>query len=126
MTPPSSPSWPRSSRPSTCPTSPLSATRTPGLRKRAQWEQVWEQQREEDRIGQRLDIKVPPKYTGADFLQEVPPPPPPVPDRTPPRAPELQTPGVGVSARLAVLRECEGSGSRQPHKVPAHPYRSPL
>nr|WP_037681331.1 hypothetical protein [Streptomyces griseus] len=32
-----------------------------GLRKRAQWEQVWEQQREEDRTGQRLDIKVPPK-----------------------------------------------------------------
>ncbi|MER5401422.1 BREX-2 system adenine-specific DNA-methyltransferase PglX [Streptomyces sp. NPDC002599] len=41
-----------------------------GLRKRAQWEQVWEQQREEDRTGQRLDIKVPPKYTGADFLKQ--------------------------------------------------------
>ncbi|MEU3196036.1 BREX-2 system adenine-specific DNA-methyltransferase PglX [Streptomyces sp. NPDC006996] len=40
-----------------------------GLRKRAQWEQVWEQQREEDRTGKRLDIKVPPKYTGADFLK---------------------------------------------------------
>ncbi|MFE0962225.1 BREX-2 system adenine-specific DNA-methyltransferase PglX [Streptomyces fungicidicus] len=40
-----------------------------GLRKRAQWEQVWEQQREEDRTGQRLDIKVPPKYTSADFLK---------------------------------------------------------
>ncbi|MEU0680283.1 BREX-2 system adenine-specific DNA-methyltransferase PglX [Streptomyces albogriseolus] len=40
-----------------------------GLRKRAQWEQVWEQQREEDRIGKRLDIKVPPKYTSADFLK---------------------------------------------------------
>ncbi|MGW2746810.1 BREX-2 system adenine-specific DNA-methyltransferase PglX [Streptomyces sp. NPDC001450] len=40
-----------------------------GLRKRAQWEQVWEQQREEDRTGQQLDIKVPPKYTGADFLK---------------------------------------------------------
>ncbi|GAA0632078.1 BREX-2 system adenine-specific DNA-methyltransferase PglX [Streptomyces thermocarboxydovorans] len=38
-----------------------------GLRKRAQWEQVWEQQREEDRTGKRLDIKVPPKYTSADF-----------------------------------------------------------
>lgn len=38
-----------------------------GLRKRAQWEQVWEQQREEDRTGQRLDIPVPPKYTSADF-----------------------------------------------------------
>ncbi|WRZ45200.1 BREX-2 system adenine-specific DNA-methyltransferase PglX [Streptomyces sp. NBC_00151] len=41
-----------------------------GLRKRAQWEQVWEQQREEDRTGQRLDIKVAPKYTGADFLKQ--------------------------------------------------------
>ncbi|MEU6588927.1 BREX-2 system adenine-specific DNA-methyltransferase PglX [Streptomyces sp. NPDC046881] len=40
-----------------------------GLRKRAQWEQVWEQQREEDRTGQRLDIKVPPKYSSADFLK---------------------------------------------------------
>ncbi|WNO65378.1 BREX-2 system adenine-specific DNA-methyltransferase PglX [Streptomyces sp. AM2-3-1] len=40
-----------------------------GLRKRAQWEQVWEQQREEDRTGQRLDIAVPPKYSGADFLK---------------------------------------------------------
>lgn len=41
-----------------------------GLRKRAQWEKVWEQQREEDRTGERLDIKVPPKYTGADFLKQ--------------------------------------------------------
>ncbi|MFF1273808.1 BREX-2 system adenine-specific DNA-methyltransferase PglX [Streptomyces marokkonensis] len=40
-----------------------------GLRKRAQWEHVWEQQREEDRTGKRLDIKVPPKYTSADFLK---------------------------------------------------------
>ncbi|GAA3240160.1 BREX-2 system adenine-specific DNA-methyltransferase PglX [Streptomyces lavendulae] len=40
-----------------------------GLRKRAQWERVWDQQREEDRTGERLDIKVPPKYTGADFLK---------------------------------------------------------
>jgi hypothetical protein len=40
-----------------------------GLRKRDQWEQGWEQQREEDRTGQRLDIKVPPKYTSADFLK---------------------------------------------------------
>nr|WP_307795789.1 BREX-2 system adenine-specific DNA-methyltransferase PglX [Amycolatopsis sp. 195334CR] len=38
-----------------------------GLRKRAQWESVWEQQREEDRTGEWLDIKVPPKYTSADF-----------------------------------------------------------
>ncbi|MEU6755037.1 BREX-2 system adenine-specific DNA-methyltransferase PglX [Streptomyces sp. NPDC046685] len=40
-----------------------------GLRKRAQWERVWDQQREEDRTEERLDIKVPPKYTGADFLK---------------------------------------------------------
>ncbi|MFJ8916057.1 BREX-2 system adenine-specific DNA-methyltransferase PglX [Amycolatopsis sp. NPDC102389] len=38
-----------------------------GLSKRAQWEEVWEQQREEDRTGQRLDIPVPPKYSSADF-----------------------------------------------------------
>lgn len=41
----------------------------PGLRKRAQWEEVWEQQRKEDRTGQRLDIPVPPKYSSADFLK---------------------------------------------------------
>ncbi|MEK8143659.1 BREX-2 system adenine-specific DNA-methyltransferase PglX [Streptomyces sp. M10(2022)] len=40
-----------------------------GLRKREQWEHVWEKQREEDETGERLDIKVPPKYTGADFLK---------------------------------------------------------
>ncbi|AUS80416.1 SAM-dependent methyltransferase [Actinoalloteichus sp. AHMU CJ021] len=39
----------------------------PGLRKRAQWEDVWNQQREEDRTGQNLDIPVPPKYTSGDF-----------------------------------------------------------
>lgn len=41
----------------------------PGLRKRAQWEEVWRLQREEDRTGQRLDIPVPPKYTSADFAR---------------------------------------------------------
>ncbi|WP_406460317.1 BREX-2 system adenine-specific DNA-methyltransferase PglX [Streptomyces sp. NBC_01622] len=40
-----------------------------GLRKREQWEEVWEQQREEDRTRQRLDIPVPPKYSSADFLK---------------------------------------------------------
>ncbi|MFF0158120.1 BREX-2 system adenine-specific DNA-methyltransferase PglX [Streptomyces sp. NPDC005263] len=40
-----------------------------GLRKREQWGEVWEQQREEDRTGQRLDIPVPPKYSSADFLK---------------------------------------------------------
>ncbi|MFB9687123.1 BREX-2 system adenine-specific DNA-methyltransferase PglX [Amycolatopsis plumensis] len=43
--------------------------RESGLRKRAQWELVWEKQREEDRTGRRLDIGVPPKYTSADFLK---------------------------------------------------------
>ncbi|WP_176946745.1 BREX-2 system adenine-specific DNA-methyltransferase PglX [Lentzea fradiae] len=38
-----------------------------GLRKRAEWEHVWELQREEDRTGQRLDIPVPPKYGSGDF-----------------------------------------------------------
>ncbi|MFD6324796.1 BREX-2 system adenine-specific DNA-methyltransferase PglX [Streptomyces sp. NPDC058442] len=40
-----------------------------GLRKRAQWERVWEEQRKEDEDGERRDIKVPPKYTSADFLK---------------------------------------------------------
>ncbi|CAM5543235.1 DNA methylase [Streptomyces spiroverticillatus] len=40
-----------------------------GLRNREQWEQVWELQREEDRTGERLDIPVPPKYKGADFIK---------------------------------------------------------
>lgn len=38
-----------------------------GLSKHADWEQVWEKQREEDRTGQALGIAVPPKYTTADF-----------------------------------------------------------
>ncbi|MFD4502604.1 BREX-2 system adenine-specific DNA-methyltransferase PglX [Streptomyces sp. NPDC058457] len=42
-----------------------------GLRNHDQWEQVWELQREEDRTGQRLDIPVPPKYKGSDFLKQV-------------------------------------------------------
>ena len=41
----------------------------PGLRKRKQWERVWDMQRQEDRDDSRLDIPVPPKYTGADFLR---------------------------------------------------------
>ncbi|MFF3733613.1 BREX-2 system adenine-specific DNA-methyltransferase PglX [Streptomyces sp. NPDC002476] len=40
-----------------------------GLRKREQWEQVWDRQREEDETGKRLDIPVPPKYASADFLK---------------------------------------------------------
>jgi hypothetical protein len=38
-----------------------------GLTKRAAWEEVWRQQREEDRTGERLDIPVPSKYKPADF-----------------------------------------------------------
>ncbi|MET9863967.1 BREX-2 system adenine-specific DNA-methyltransferase PglX [Streptomyces smyrnaeus] len=38
-----------------------------GLRKRAQWEQVWELQRSEDRTGEALGIPVPPKFTMPDF-----------------------------------------------------------
>jgi len=41
----------------------------PGLRKRKQWERVWDLQRQEDCDGTRLDIDVPPKYTSADFLR---------------------------------------------------------
>ncbi len=44
--------------------------RDSGLRKRGQWEEVWEQQREEDRTGERLNIAVPPKYSGADFRKQ--------------------------------------------------------
>lgn len=40
-----------------------------GLRKRAQWERVWEQQRMQDQNGEQRNIKPPPKYTSADFLQ---------------------------------------------------------
>ncbi|TKA04749.1 BREX-2 system adenine-specific DNA-methyltransferase PglX [Actinacidiphila oryziradicis] len=40
-----------------------------GLRKRAQWEDVWEQQRAEDATGERLSIPVPPKYASADFVK---------------------------------------------------------
>ena len=37
-----------------------------GLRKRAEWESVWELQRRED-AGESVSIPVPPKYTSADF-----------------------------------------------------------
>lgn len=40
-----------------------------GLRKRAQWERVWDEQRKEDETGERQGIKPPPKYTSADFLK---------------------------------------------------------
>jgi hypothetical protein len=37
-----------------------------GLRKRAEWEEVWKLQREED-AGQQVEIPVPPKYVTKDF-----------------------------------------------------------
>ncbi|MET7539623.1 BREX-2 system adenine-specific DNA-methyltransferase PglX [Streptomyces sp. NPDC005507] len=40
-----------------------------GLRKRAQWEEVWERQREEDATGERRNIPLPPKYASADFAK---------------------------------------------------------
>ncbi|GGL40844.1 BREX-2 system adenine-specific DNA-methyltransferase PglX [Nocardia jinanensis] len=41
-----------------------------GLRKRAEWEQVWDMQRDEDAgLIKATDIPVPPKYTSADFLK---------------------------------------------------------
>ncbi|MER5703392.1 BREX-2 system adenine-specific DNA-methyltransferase PglX [Micromonospora sp. NPDC002296] len=39
-----------------------------GLRKRAQWERTWEQQRLED-AGEGVQIAVPPKYSSADFAK---------------------------------------------------------
>ncbi|MFJ3673554.1 BREX-2 system adenine-specific DNA-methyltransferase PglX [Streptomyces sp. NPDC090106] len=44
--------------------------RDTGLRKRSQWEDVWDRQRKEDRTGERLHIAVPPKYTAADFVKQ--------------------------------------------------------
>ena len=40
-----------------------------GLRKREVWEQTWDLQRREDAGEQVGDIKVPPKYTSADFIK---------------------------------------------------------
>jgi hypothetical protein len=40
-----------------------------GMRKRAQWEETWGLQRQEDAEGTRLDIAVPPKYKKEDFLR---------------------------------------------------------
>ncbi|MFH5230377.1 BREX-2 system adenine-specific DNA-methyltransferase PglX [Antrihabitans spumae] len=43
----------------------------PGLRKRAEWERVWDMQRDEDAgLIQATDIPVPPKYTGTDFVKQ--------------------------------------------------------
>ncbi|MBF6225867.1 BREX-2 system adenine-specific DNA-methyltransferase PglX [Nocardia abscessus] len=41
-----------------------------GLRKRAEWERVWDMQRDEDAgLIEATDIPVPPKYASADFLK---------------------------------------------------------
>lgn len=41
-----------------------------GLRKRAEWERVWDLQRDEDAgLIKAVDIPAPPKYTSADFLK---------------------------------------------------------
>jgi hypothetical protein len=40
-----------------------------GLRKRAEWEAVWEKQREEDHTDKLLDIDIPPRYTQVDFAK---------------------------------------------------------
>ncbi|MGH3273310.1 MAG: BREX-2 system adenine-specific DNA-methyltransferase PglX, partial [Streptosporangiaceae bacterium] len=42
-----------------------------GLRKRAQWEDVWKLQREQDAISRSAEVEVPlpPQYTSADFLK---------------------------------------------------------
>lgn len=41
-----------------------------GLRKRAEWERVWDLQRQEDEgLVKATDIPVPPKYTSADFVK---------------------------------------------------------
>ena len=42
---------------------------TTGMRKRAQWEETWDLQRQEDAEGTRLDIAVPPKYKKEDFAR---------------------------------------------------------
>ncbi|MEU4528027.1 BREX-2 system adenine-specific DNA-methyltransferase PglX [Micromonospora ureilytica] len=47
---------------------PVHRYKPSGLRKRTQWERTWAQQRLED-VGEDVDIKVPPKYTSADFVK---------------------------------------------------------
>ncbi|WP_405094740.1 BREX-2 system adenine-specific DNA-methyltransferase PglX [Micromonospora sp. NBC_01412] len=47
---------------------PVHRYKSSGLRKRAQWERTWMQQRLED-AGEDVQIAVPPKYTSADFAK---------------------------------------------------------
>ena len=48
---------------------PASRYKTAGLRKRAQWEAVWDLQRKEDAGDDVGEIPVPPKYKSSDFLK---------------------------------------------------------
>ncbi|SCL29665.1 Methyltransferase domain-containing protein [Micromonospora nigra] len=47
---------------------PVHRYKPSGLRKRAQWERTWAQQRLED-AGEDVQVAVPPKYTSADFVK---------------------------------------------------------
>ncbi|MEU8189581.1 BREX-2 system adenine-specific DNA-methyltransferase PglX [Micromonospora carbonacea] len=47
---------------------PIDRYKPSGLRKRAQWERTWTQQRLED-AGESVQIEVPPKYSSADFAK---------------------------------------------------------
>ena len=47
---------------------PMLRYKETGLRKRIEWEQVWDLQRKED-AGETVDIPVPPKYRANDFLK---------------------------------------------------------
>lgn len=48
---------------------PILRYKDSGLRKHAQWKDLWDLQRQEDRTDTRLDIPVPPKYVTADFAK---------------------------------------------------------
>lgn len=50
------------------PSLPVLRYKTTGLRKRELWEATWDLQRKEDAGEQVREIKVPPRYTSADFL----------------------------------------------------------
>jgi len=44
--------------------------RIEGMLKHLMWERTWNLQREEDSIGERLNIPVPPKYKSSDFVRQ--------------------------------------------------------
>ena len=56
----------RQATPEAVPFLPILRYTESGLRKRAEWEEVWRLQREED-AGQQVNIPVPPKYVTKDF-----------------------------------------------------------